>query len=89
METAVADHSEGDPPEDPGNGGDDVPGVGRPDCIPPQNPGHGPPDCIPPETPRGPPENGGNNGNGDSGDNGNGNGNGGASIGGLANGFGL
>lgn len=57
--TVVADHSEGDPPEDPGNGN------GRPDCIPPQNPGHGRPDCIPPEDP--------GNGNGGNG-NGNGNG---------------
>lgn len=58
---AASDHSEGDPPEDPGNG------EGRPDCIPPQDPGHGRPDCIPPENP----------GNGNSGNGNGGNGNGG------------
>lgn len=51
--TVVADHSGGDPPDDSGNNATEVPGIGRPACIPPQDPGHGQPDCIPPSTPPG------------------------------------
>lgn len=87
----VADHSEGDPPEDPGNNATEVPGIGRPACIPPQDPGHGQPDCIPPSNPPGlggdlpgnapitPPGLGGDNP-------GNGNGNGGSGSGGTTGG---
>lgn len=68
--TVAANHSEGDPPEDPGNNASEVPGVGRPPCIPPQDPGHGQPDCIPPENPPG--QGGDNPGNGNGGGNGGG-----------------
>lgn len=67
--TVAADHSGGDPPEDPGNNASEVPGVGRPPCIPPQDPGHGQPDCIPPENPPGQGGDNPGNGNGDSGGN--------------------
>lgn len=65
--TVAADHAEGDPPDDPGNNGSEVPGVGRPPCIPPDDPGHGQPSCIPPEAPPGQGgENPGNGGGGSS-----------------------
>lgn len=49
--SSTMDHSKGAPPEDSGDNGSEVPGVGRPGCIPPDR-GNGP-------------DNGG--GNGDSG----------------------
>lgn len=75
--TVLADHSNGDPPEDPGNNASEVPGVGRPPCIPPQDPGHGQPSCIPPDHANPNPNANQTDGSGDNGSGGGNGGNGG------------